>query len=305
MTTHLWLTLVLAVLTGMALSRANMCFMYAAKSTAEGRLQPLVNVLLTVAAATVVFAICGHAGLRGPAPWAWPGALTVLGGVLFGVGARINGSCTIGTMGRLAHGDVGALATFAGGGFAIALLPHHNPAGDPPPWVASVELYWVAAVVIIAAAGVAILLRRREKVERAAEVILLGGFAALLYALRGQSSLMDAAGTMMAEGRSMLPALIALAGLLIGAVGVAMATGRFRLSLQHPRRIPLELLGGALMTTGALCIPGASDVVAFYGLPSGSPHAVVAWLLILGTVILSFRLTNSDRWRARFAPTAA
>ena len=109
----------------------------------------------------------------------------------------------------------------------------------------------------------------------------------------------------MLSWETMLPALIALAGLLIGAVGVAMATGKFRLSLQHPRRIPVELLGGALMTAGALCIPGASDVVAFYGLPSGSPHAVVAWLLILGTVILSFRLTGSEMWRSRFASTPA
>ena len=111
---------------------------------------------------------------------------------------------------------------------------------------------------------------------------------------------MDAASAVMLDHGGPSPAAVALAGLFVGAVGVAMATGRFRLGLPHPRRIPLEIVGGALMTSGALCIPGASDVVAFYGLPSGSPHAVVAWLAILATVILSFRLTRSGFWQSAF-----
>lgn len=304
MTVQLWITLGLAILTGMALSRANMCFIHAAKSAAEGHYHPLVNVLLTVAAATIVFTICGRQGWRGPAPWLWPGALTALGAVLFGVGARINGACTIGTMGRLAHGDLGALATLAGGAAAIALLPHAPPMGKQPDWVVGLDVVWLGIVVGAALALAFVVVRRQGRLERTAEVLLLGGFAALLYALRGETSLMDAATAMLQEGKMHQPVVVALAGLLAGAVGVALATGRFRLTVARPRRIPLEVLGGALMTTGALLIPGASDVVAFYGLPSGSPHAVLAWLLILVTVVASFRVTNSGFWSRRF-PGAA
>ena len=58
------------------------------------------------------------------------------------------------------------------------------------------------------------------------------------------------------------------------------------------------------MTAGALAIPGASDVVAFYGVPSGSPHAVIAWLVMLGTVVLSFRVTRTQAWQGAFARKA-
>lgn len=301
MTTSLWITLGIALATGMMLSRANMCFMHAAKSAAGGRYHPLANILLTTAAATAVFALCGREGWREPAPWLWPGALTVLGAMLFGLGARINGACTIGTMGRLAHGDLGALATFAGGGLAVWLLPRAQPMGQQPAWFVGLDIVWVGVVALTALLALIFVLRREEQLERTIEVAFLGGFAALLYALRGQSSFMDAGAAMVQQGRMHQPVVIALAGLLIGAVGVALATGRFRLGLAHPRRIPLEILGGGLMTSGALLIPGASDVVAFYGVPSGSPHAVVAWIVMLATVVLTFRVTDSAVWRGAFA----
>ena len=301
MTASLWITLALALATGMMLSRANMCFMHAAKSAADGRYHPLANIMLTTAAATAVFAICGREGWREPAPWLWPGVFTVLGALLFGIGARINGACTIGTMGRLAHGDLGSLATFAGGGLAVWLLPRAQTMGQQPAWFVGLDIVWVGVVAVAALAALIFVLRRAEKLERTVEVAFLGAFAALLYALRGQSSFMDAGAAMIQQGRMHQPVVIALAGLLIGAVGVAVATGRFKLAIAHPRLIPFEFLGGALMTSGALLIPGASDVVAFYGVPSGSPHAVVAWLVMLGTVVLSFRITNTEAWRAAFA----
>ncbi|MDE2364768.1 MAG: YeeE/YedE family protein [Hyphomicrobiales bacterium] len=304
MTAHLWITLGLALATGMALSRANMCFMRAAHAVSEGRYHPLVNVLLTVAAATVVFSVTGRLGMRDPAPWLLPGVTTVVGAILFAIGARLNGACTIGTMGRLAHGDIGALATFAGGALAVLVTPRAPAMGAQPAWFPGVELYWVGIVVLVALVALAMLLRGEEKLERTVETILLGGFAALLYSLRGQTSLMDAASAVAREGTMHEPVVVALAGLFVGAIGVSIATGRFHLSLARPRRIPFEFFGGALMTAGALSIPGASDVVAFYGLPSGSPHAVVAWIVILVTVAFSFRLTGSHMWSRVFPQKA-
>ena len=70
MTSQVWITLVLAILTGMALSRSNMCFMHAAKSASEGKFNPLANVLLTVAAATLVF-FAGQPCRLARSAWLW------------------------------------------------------------------------------------------------------------------------------------------------------------------------------------------------------------------------------------------
>ena len=42
-----------------------------------------------------------------------------------------------------------------------------------------------------------------------------------------------------------------------------------------------EALGGGLMAAGAVMIPGGNDALLVYGLPSGSPHAIVAYVLIV------------------------
>jgi uncharacterized protein len=304
MTLHLWLTLVLALLTGALLTRAHLCFMHAAKSASEGRFAPFVAVMVTIASATLVFAITGRFGWHERGPWLWPTALTFFGAALFGLGARVNGACTIGTMGRLASGDLGALATVSGGAAAAFLLPHQMPQSAPPPWIDDYSLFWPAVVLALAVGAVFLLSRRDEKIERVIEVTLLGGLAALLYGLRGETTLMDAAGSLLAGAGAYVAILVVLSALLVGAVGAAVAMGRFRLKRPDARRIPLEFVGGALMTAGALAIPGASDVVAFYGMPSGSPHAIVAWVVIFATVTLTFRVTNSTVWRSlmRSAP---
>lgn len=299
------ITLVLAALTGMLLSRVTICFMHAGKSAAFGDFGPFVRVLVTVAAATLAFDLSGRAGMHARAPWIWPTTMTVFGAVLFGIGARINGSCTIGTFGRLAHGDIGALATFVGGGLAAFLLPHMKVVDQAPSWIAAAGLWWTIAVILIALGGVALLTSRSQRPERLLEVLALGSVAALLYAARGQTSLLDAAAAAVEQGRMHMQGVAVALGLLAGGVLVALLTGTFQLSLPRPGRIPFELLGGALMTSGALLIPGASDVIAFYGLPSGSPHAVLAWIFVFLTVVATFRLTESPVWRRTFPPTEA
>ena len=302
---HLALTLFLAVFTGMALARANMCFMKASKAMADGHFEPVAALVIVMASATLAFTLWGYAGLRDPAPWALPTAWSLVGAILFGIGARINGACTIGTMGRLAGGDMGALATIAGGAVAIFLAPHVAQASDRPRLSMTYEMGWTAIVLVAAALAILVLVRGKKRLERARDIVLLGVIAASLYGLRGETSLMDAASSLAPSAGSAVPILLVLAGLLIGALGTALISGHFRPHLPDKARIPFEFAGGALMTTGALAIPGASDVVAFYGVPSGSPHAVVAWIVMLATVVLSFRITRTEIWRGAFARKAA
>ncbi|MFT4096862.1 MAG: YeeE/YedE thiosulfate transporter family protein [Rhodoblastus sp.] len=305
MTWHAILTLLLAVFTGMALARANLCFMRASKALADGHFEPFAAMMTVAASATLAFTLCGYFGLRDPAPWALPTAWSLLGAVLFGIGARINGACTIGTMGRLASGDMGALATIVGGAAAALLVPRAAQASDRPRMSLTYEAGWTVVALIAAGAAVFMLMRGRKRLERAREIVLLGAVAAALYGLRGETSLMDAASSLTPRGAQAVSILLVLAGLLLGALATAALTGHFRPHLPNKARIPYELAGGALMTTGALAIPGASDVVAFYGVPSGSPHAVVAWLVMLATVVLSFHVTRSRFWQGAFARKTA
>lgn len=302
MTSHAILTLFLAIFTGMALSRANVCFMKTSKALADGQFEPLAGLMVVMASATLAFTLCGYFGLRDPAPWALPTAWSLLGAVLFGIGARINGACTIGTMGRIASGDMGALATIAGGVAAVLLIPHAaQPAADRPRLSLTYEAGWTAIVLVAAAIAIFALMRSRKRLERARDIVALGAVAASLYGLRGETSLMDAASTLSPKGAQAVSILLVLAGLLIGALVTAVIRGHFRPHLPHRERVPFEFAGGALMTAGALAIPGASDVVAFYGVPSGSPHAVIAWLVMLATVVLSFRVTRTQLWQGAFA----
>ena len=305
MTAHVWVTLFLAIFTGMALARANLCFMRASKAIADGHFEPFAALVVIMASATLAFTLCGYAGWRDPAPWALPSPWTIAGAILFGVGARINGACTIGTMGRLASGDIGALATLAGGAAAVFLTPRMAQASERPRLSLSYEVGWTAVVIVAAAAALIVLSRSRKKLERSLEIVALGAIAAALYGLRGETSLMDAASSLAPRGGVPATILLTLGGLLTGAVATAIATGHFRPRLPHRERIPFEFAGGAMMTAGALSIPGASDVVAFYGVPSGSPHAVIAWAIMLGTVVLSFRITRTQVWRAAFARQTA
>ena len=77
---------------------------------------------------------------------------------------------------------------------------------------------------------------------------------------------------------------------LLGAFGARYLTGGILWRLPKPAQFVREFIGGVLMGAGSLLIPGGTDALAFYGLPSGSPHALVAFIVLFATVVVSFRL---------------
>ena len=186
------LSAVLGLLTGAALSRANLCMMRAAHDVAHARFAAVGALLIASAAGAVVFFLSGLAGWHGRAVWAWPTGLTVLGAVLFGAGARINAACSLGTVGRLAHGDLGALATIAGMVAAFLVLPRATVHDAPPPWAGTagvaVALMMGAFVVVVL-----VLSQRRGGTRHLWAPLLLGAVAALLYSFQAQITWMEIA----------------------------------------------------------------------------------------------------------------
>lgn len=297
-TASVTLAAVLGLLTGAALARANMCMMRAAHDLAHGRFASSGGLLIASAAGAVVFFLSGLAGWHGRAVWAWPTMLTVGGAILFAVGARLNAACSIGTVGRLAHGDLGALAAVAGMVAAMLLLPRSALQDEPPVWAGSVATGMAAAmaVAVVAILGVAFL---RGSAKHLWAPLLLGAVAALLYSLHAQVTWVDLATATAKGAGSRTIAAVGFVALLAGAFLAAFFAGRVQWRKPDPRRFGIEFVGGVMMGAGSLLIPGATDALAFYGVPSGSPHALVAWIVLFGTIVASFRLFPASGVPAR------
>ena len=58
-----------------------------------------------------------------------------------------------------------------------------------------------------------------------------------------------------------------------------------------------------MMAAGALLIPGGNDALLVYGIPSGSPHALVGFAVIFATMVIMLRVTPWFRaWANRPSP---
>lgn len=205
------ISLLCVVLIGFAAHRASLCNVRAvAEVLSAGRahmLWSLLQSVLWMAALTgmlvLVFGLTPRATLnRVPVGWA------LLGGALFGVGAAVNGGCSLSTLHRLADGDLGMLATLAGfilgvwaslrvlsGGLAMSLAPSMSPWLRWPalaPWVGGLLLAWAAwqarSLWQLGRQSTNVSLRQRllsPTYHLSVAAALMGVTAGLLYATQG------------------------------------------------------------------------------------------------------------------------
>ena len=231
----------------------------------------------------------------------WPfTAASVAGGVLFGVGAGINGGCTFSTLSRTMDGNLavlGAVACWPLGMLAALLLP--LPPIYPVRGAHSALPFWLLLPLglWLLWEGLAIVrrLRRAGTLRRAlgAPVYTLSAAAALVGL--SNAVLLEASGPWSFTGailcgigadklarcdRPALPCLIVLAA-LAGMAASAWQRGSF--AMRRPRLRPTlrHATGGFLMGAGATLIPGGNDGLILFGIPSLSPHAVPAYLALL------------------------
>lgn len=242
-----------------------------------------------------------------PLVWIYPDAhlapihaislAALLGGLIFGMGAALNGSCSFGTIIGLGAGDLSYLATLAGtaAGFALqARIGPAAPAAVGPGLLeapSSIGLYLIAAAWALCAnelrrLGLRPRRRRRWSPERA--VALMGITGGVLYALNGswawtvtlQRGVAAMAGAPIWEPRLGLIFVACVAG---AAWGVRRRV-RLRLNL---RAWPARLAGGAVMGAGAAYVPGGNDALLLHGAPALSPHVLVAWPALLAGVAIA------------------
>ncbi len=280
---------VLGLLAGGALARSNLCMMRAAHDLSHGRFQAVAGLLAVSAIGALVLFATEQAGWHKPAPWTWPTAMTLVGAVTFAIGARLNAACSIGTVGRLASGDLGALATIGGLLAAVALLPRTMIMDQKPAWAGSVQLPLVGAMALLIVVFI-LIAWWRGGVRHLGPPLLLGAFAALLYSLQTHVTWLELATEALHGTGTYVAAGVGFLALLAGAFAMRHWAGEIHWRLPQRARFIREAAGGFLMGVGSLMIPGTTDALAFYGVPSGSPHALVAFIVLFGTIVLSFRL---------------
>ena len=306
----------LAALLGFAAHRASICTVKAIEEVLTTRRAfMLLSFAKTVLWVMAVTALLLWALPEAPGNLAgWQVSLTGLaGGLIFGMGAVFNKGCAFSTLTRLGGGQLSMLVSLAG--FALGVMGHSlldSPALAPAALAADSRIAEAGVWPRLALAALslwglwevwrlwrsrsagqgfwALVLADRYRLSTAA--LLLGVSNAVLYALHGTWAYTSTLtrGVQQAMGAAVQPAPIAwLLFLFLVAGMVASAWQRRSFRLQwRPRRGWLSyLIGGALMGFGAALVPGGNDALILHGIPTLSPHALPAYLAMLGGIAVT------------------
>ena len=236
--------------------------------------------------------------------------VTVLGGVLLGLGAYVNKACVFGAIARLGSGEWAYAVTpvgFYAGCVTFATvfpfasqqrLPHDSPILQASTWIA---LPFVAFVVwrlvrpmfatpVAGASGsrwrdLASALGARVWAPHAATTVIGVTFVVVLLLVGGTWAYTDVLNDL---ARGMANNLVArnllLLVLFAGAMLGGWTAGRFRSTPISIAQVLKCFTGGMLMGWGSLLIPGSNDGLILIGIPLLRPYAWVAFLTMCVTI---------------------
>lgn len=286
MNNELFLSALLGLIVGGAIDSGNICVVRAARDLVHGKPDMAVSNLCTSACAAIVFFITVKLGLlRHAAIWSYPNLMTFLGATLFALGGIVNGACAVGTVGRLARGDIGSLATLLGALLVALLIPRTVVANQSPDLAALAGSTWLAIMLGFTALAM-IVSWQHLRLRRLGSYAVLGVAASILTNLQGdwtRLSVMQAAHIDMPLHYA---AIACLSAVLLGALLAALATGHFRFIRPDPRIMAQEAVGGGLMAAGAILIPGGNDTLLIFGVPSGNPNAITAYAIMFAIMMM-------------------
>ena len=220
----------------------------------------------------------------------------IVGGVLLGLGAMINGGCYLGSVLYLGTGNLNFLFTLLGIGLGLRGAARWSPlpvASSPLLRMAMGHL-WMLGLGLFALIIVVLIRRRRCKGQWLA--LCAGLLAGLVYARHpgwSYGSALEALArghTALTHWRTHMSAIT----LFAGAIGAAVLAGRFNLQRPMLWRALRCLAGGAVMGCGAALIPGGNDSLLLWAIPGLTLYGVLAFGLMLGVIFLGF--TAAGRW---------
>ncbi len=289
--------LICATAMGFAIQRGATCAVVAVEEVLSQRratrFVALAEAALWVAGGLVIAQAAGLSAVMPPgfAPDLW----TVIGGLLLGIGAFVNGACAFGSIARLGRGEWAYLATPVGFflgclsfgpfvGSSPCALATASPLLPAPAWIAVP----VAALLAWRLARSALAIRRSGRRGReflagawtphAATVAIGIAFVIMLIGI-GPWSYTEALSEL-AQGPA--PGLHARALLLLALLAGAVLGGWNAGQLGRRRvtrgQLLRCLLGGAMMAWGGLLVPGANDGLILVGMPLLAPYAWIAFV---------------------------
>lgn len=294
---------------GFANQRGGTCTVAAFEEVVfEGRFKRLIALFEASLWAGAGFVLLYAAGLLTTVPANYAaGVRTVAGGVLFGIGAFVNGSCIFGSVARLGSGDLSYLAMPFGfylGGVAVAHLPIPAQLDEGSPLVAA-SASLVAPIIVLILARLYSHVRQMRQTTRTlwdhiwsphvATTII--GIAFVVTTGAQQSwTYSDVLSDLAHSVTTGLPhkALLGVA-LLVGAILGGISAGRFKVSPPNVAEIACHFAGGIFMGAGALLIPGGNTGLALVGLPLLFPYAWLAFISICVTIYVVLRLRVRSR----------
>jgi uncharacterized membrane protein YedE/YeeE len=307
---NLLIACILALILGFAAHRASICTVRAvAEFTHSGTgymFASIVKSALWVFAITIpVFLLLPQTagGLTG-----WQLTFTaIFGGLLFGIGAGINGACAYATMARMVDGEIGMLLTVIGFALGVLLfvaligagtLLRPAPAPSQLPGAMPIAPYIVAVLSVLGLYEAARLWRSRPagttlhslvgapayRLSTAALLMgLAGGLILLLFGSAGYTTTFQQVVEAHAGARPMPPygRWLVLGAVLSGMFASTLQRGSFRIDWRPRLSWLRNILGGILMGLGCALLPGGNDALILYGIPGLSPHALPAYAALL------------------------
>jgi hypothetical protein len=313
------LALALVFAVGFAAHRASLCTVRAVAEILDTRRARMLGSFVKAAAWTALTSgllLFAMQGTLYPALQRAPLWLALAGGLVFGVGAAINGGCALSTLQRLADGEVamlGTLLAFVAGVFAWLLwiepsvggstraLPFRLvPSNAWAPWVLGALALWALREVVMLWRAAPPGMRWRDRLRaspwsRSAAALVLGVAGGVLYTLEGAwtwTSFLRAEASA-ALGHEMSPAALRATFLLALLAGMAVSSWQrraFAWRLPRARALAAALAGGALMGLGAAILPGGNDTLVLIALPTLSPTALLAYAAVLVGVAIPLLL---------------
>ena len=312
MTKALLLALPLVFLLGTAIQRGNTCTVVAVDDIVHRkswtRFLAIVSAWFLVAgglvllAMTTDFAVSSHS---------FPITVwSVIGGVLLGVGAVVNGACTTGTIARIGSGEYAFLLTVVGFFLGCLIAPWvfgKTAVTHTGPVVTSTTLSYpipllIAFAVVIALTAHRLITGPHESLSdflhnawdpRTAILIVAMLFIAVVR-LFSPWAYTEMLGELSKHDTSeVLPQLILLIALLAGAVvaGKSMR-GKQLIGPLRPRVIRCTA-GGIIMGAGFSVAPGAFDGLTLLGQPMLLPFAWAVMAVVYLTVLLGVMYLRS------------
>ncbi|PKO72191.1 MAG: hypothetical protein CVU20_03320 [Betaproteobacteria bacterium HGW-Betaproteobacteria-14] len=242
-----------------------------------------------------------------------PHIYTLAGGFLFGVGAAVNGACSLSTLQRLADGDISMLGTTAGlaaGITAWSASAHrfHLTASQSlaDPW--SSHDTWVVFMLSALWLWVAWEALRLWRVHRSPAPLfqrlfspayrlstaaaIMGVSGGLLYSLQGTWTYTRFLHAQVDSWVAQVPPPSAMQGVLVLALVAGMLLSSwqrrsFALRLGRPATVGRRFAGGLLMGMGVALIPGGNDTLILRAIPTLSAWALAAYLALLAGVAVA------------------